>query len=285
MRRSSSPCVSGPCWQEVVGQERLLAFLLLGRADDVVEDAGVVVDVAEVDVVGELLLIHQRLALILHPLPRDEAAERDQPAHRRKCAFHLVVLDRGRDAEIESEHQEQHRHRRSEVEQDRDAADERGHAEEQFVQRAHHDLHVRKQGVEVRACDVAEILDQHRPRSDAPLQRPPALVDGARVLLQRDEQNDVVVDRRIDCLRSPAVPARDVEALAVLAAAEEAHVAEILERRPDLDLHFDALAMRALDLLVRHFDEIGALEHGGEQLEELRIGLVDRSGCELRVNG
>ena len=39
--------------QEIVGQESFLAFLLLGGADDVVEDAGVVVDVAVVDVVGQ----------------------------------------------------------------------------------------------------------------------------------------------------------------------------------------------------------------------------------------
>ena len=56
MRPSSSSWVGGAAAdkQEVIGQERLLAFLLLGVADDVVEDAGVVVDVAEVDVVGRV---------------------------------------------------------------------------------------------------------------------------------------------------------------------------------------------------------------------------------------
>src|SRR5262249_53334243 len=49
--------------QEIVGEERLLAFLVLGGADDVVEYPGIVVDVAEVDVVGQLLLVLERLRL------------------------------------------------------------------------------------------------------------------------------------------------------------------------------------------------------------------------------
>ena len=84
--------------QEVIGQERLLAFLLLGLADDVVEDAGVVVDVAVVDVVGQDLLVQQRLALESHPLRHDEAAERDQAAERGERAGHVVVLHRARTA-------------------------------------------------------------------------------------------------------------------------------------------------------------------------------------------
>ena len=96
--------------------------------------------------------------------------------------------------------------------------------------------------------------------------------------LQRDEQHHVVVDRRSTVLVLEAVPARNFETLAVLAAAEEAHVAEIFERRPVSTVHRDALAVRALDLLVRHLDEIGALEHGGQRLDQLRIGAIDRLG-------
>jgi hypothetical protein len=108
-------------------------------------------------------------------------------------------------------------------------------------------------------------------------------VDVPRVGLERDEQHDVVVDRRFDRVGAETVPARNLEAFAVLAAAEEAYVAEILDWCSDLDLDLDALAVRALDLLVRHLDEIGALEHGGELLDQLRIGAIDGLGAEPRV--
>ena len=45
----------------------------------------------------------------------------------------------------------------------------------------------------------------------------------------------------------------------------------------------DALAVRALDLLMRHLDEVGALEHGVSELDQLRIGAIDASRVEARV--
>jgi hypothetical protein len=60
--------------------ERFFDLLFLGGADDVVENAGIIVDVAIVDVIGEFHLIFERLPLIAHPLGDDEAAERDQRA-------------------------------------------------------------------------------------------------------------------------------------------------------------------------------------------------------------
>ena len=56
--------------QEMIGEERLFDLLLFGGADDVIENAGVVVDVAIVDVVGQLDLVLERLPLVAHPLGR-----------------------------------------------------------------------------------------------------------------------------------------------------------------------------------------------------------------------
>src|SRR5262249_23077992 len=66
--------------QEIVSEKRLFALLLLGGADDVVEDTGIIVDVAEVNVVGERLLIKERLPLVFDELAQHESAERDEPA-------------------------------------------------------------------------------------------------------------------------------------------------------------------------------------------------------------
>src|SRR5204863_813837 len=59
--------------QEIIRQERLLALLLLGRADDVIEHPGIVIDVAKIDVLAELLLMLERLALVAQPLPHHES--------------------------------------------------------------------------------------------------------------------------------------------------------------------------------------------------------------------
>ena len=79
--RSSASCgqrLGGE--EEEVGEERFLAFLLLGDADDVVEEADIVGDVVEVDHVVDLLLVAQRAALVLNPLVHQEAAEREDAA-------------------------------------------------------------------------------------------------------------------------------------------------------------------------------------------------------------
>ena len=115
-----------------------------------------------------------------------------------------------------------------------------------------------------RAGDVAEIFDQHRARPDAALQGPPGcLWASLRSRLERDQQHHVVVDRpRRPCRCSHPIPVRDLKTLAVLAAAEEAHVAEVLERRDGLDPSASALSRCARSIsVVRHLDEIGALEH------------------------
>jgi hypothetical protein len=37
------------------------------------------------------------------------------------------------------------------------------------------------------------------------------------------------------------------------------------------------------DLGVRHLDELRALEHGGEGIDQVRIGFLERGGVEARV--
>ncbi len=150
--------------QEMVGEERLLAVLFLGGADHVVEHAGIVVDVAVIDVVGQLHLIFERLALILHPLPGDEAAERDEARERRQSRLGVAVGHGGADAEIKSEQQEQDGDGGVDLQQDRDAAGKRRNAEEQHVASAQHHAGVGKQRVEVAARDVAEAFEQHGAR-------------------------------------------------------------------------------------------------------------------------
>jgi hypothetical protein len=88
----------------VIGEERFLDLLFLRRADHIVKNAGIVVDVAIVNVVGQLDLVLERLALIAHPLRDDEAAECDQRAQGGKRRLHVLVLDAGTQAEIKADY-------------------------------------------------------------------------------------------------------------------------------------------------------------------------------------
>ena len=80
--------------QAVIGEQRFLPVLILRLADHVAEDAGIIVDVAVVDVVGELLLMDQRLAVEISPLPQQEGAQREQAAERGQRLLHVVVAHR-----------------------------------------------------------------------------------------------------------------------------------------------------------------------------------------------
>lgn len=46
--------------KKIVREEGLFAFLFLGCADNIVEDPGVIADIAEIDVIGDLLLVLER---------------------------------------------------------------------------------------------------------------------------------------------------------------------------------------------------------------------------------
>src|SRR5262249_30796397 len=60
---------------EVVCEHSFLALLVLGSGDQVIENAGVIVDVAEVDIFSELHVVLQGFMLMFLPLPYGEAAE------------------------------------------------------------------------------------------------------------------------------------------------------------------------------------------------------------------
>ena len=78
--------------KEEIGKQRFLAFLVLGRTDDGVEEAGIVVEIAEVEIVGDVELVAQCLALIFQPLMRDEAAESQKAAHHRDRLLEQVFV-------------------------------------------------------------------------------------------------------------------------------------------------------------------------------------------------
>ena len=59
-------------------------------------------------------------------------------------ARHVGLLHRTAHAEIEARDQEQHRQGRGELDQDRDAADHRRHAEPEPVLQSHHHAHIRE---------------------------------------------------------------------------------------------------------------------------------------------
>ncbi len=107
--------------------------------------------------------------------------------------------------------------------------------------------------------------------------------------LHRHEQHDVVVDEDVVRPLAQPEPLAGLDRLRVVAAAEEADLAEIVDRRLDLHAHHLALAVRLLDLGKGHFDEVGALEHGGERFDQIGVmalerGVVDaRRRCELGI--
>jgi hypothetical protein len=87
--------------------------------------------------------------------------------------------------------------------------------------------------------------------------------------LHRHHQHDIVVDHRLDFPPAKPEPPRDFESLLVMAAAEEPHLAELLDRGPQRHSHKHVLTVASFDFLMRHFDEIGALEHGREGFNQL----------------
>jgi len=110
-----------------------------------------------------------------------------------------------------------------------------------------------------------------------------ALRDDVGGGLHRHQQHDVVVDQ--DLRRAPAQPqpTGERDRLLVVAAPEEPHLAEIIERRHDLDPHGGSPAMRLLDLRVRELDEARVREHGRERGHEVRIGIFERGTVEARM--
>jgi len=211
-------------------------------------------------------------------LSHDEAAERDQAAERRERACGLVVCYIRRQPEIKADDQEEHRDGGGELQQDGHAARQRRTAEQKLVGQAQHDADIGKQRVEIDAGDVAEVFDEHRAW--------PQLVAGQTLALprrcdiglrlHRHQQHDVVVDQNLHGALAQTEPAGGLERFHMVAAPEEPHLAVIVERRLDLDPHGGSPAMRFLDLGVRHLDEIGVRQHGGERSQQVRVGSLER---------
>jgi len=196
-------------------------------------------------------------------LPQYKGAEREQPAERGKRLLGVVVVYGAAEAEIESGHDKQNRHGRGELEQDRDAADDRRHAERESVEQAHHHPHVWKQRLEIAARDMAEIFEQHRATADfvsaSPGARQHLAGFGRRhaVRLGRDHQHHVVIDLDLERTPAQAEPDGNVDGLLVMTAPEHADIAIVSDRRLDLHAHQRMLTKRPGDLVVRDFDKVG----------------------------
>src|SRR5690348_9945762 len=130
--------------------------------------------------------------------------------------------------EIEANHQKQHRNRGVEVDQDRNSARQRRHAERDLVDVPHHHPGVREQRLEVAGSDVVEIFQQHRTGRDlAPFQ---ALEFAPRADLglwsHRREQHHVVEYLDFDFAPAQAEPFGDLQVLFMMPAAVESDLAE-----------------------------------------------------------
>ena len=162
--------------QAVIGKQHFLPVLILRLADQVAEDAGIIVDVAVVDVVGDLLLMDQRLAVEISPLPQQESAQRQYSAERGQRVLHVPVLHRAGKAEIEAGDQKQHRQSRRQLDQDRYAAENCRHAQHEMVEQAPHYPYIGKQRLEIGTRNSRKYLN-----STAPLRTfcPPRLALGS----------------------------------------------------------------------------------------------------------
>src|SRR5262249_19359826 len=127
----------------------------LGSGDQVVKNARIIVDVAEIDIFGELHVVLECLMLVFQPLAHSETTERHDPHQRSECRFHVVVGNRPRSTQINSRHKEQDGNRGVELEYDGNAARNRRYAEKGLVEIAHDDARIWKKSVEIAARNIA----------------------------------------------------------------------------------------------------------------------------------
>ena len=117
-----------------------------------------------------------------------------------------------------------------------------------------------KQRVEIGAGDVAEIFQQHRAGPHLGLRACASCRSSASFFIVTSRTTSSYTSN--STLRLPqAEPLGNLDRFAVMAAPEEADLAVVVERRLDVDLHQRVLAMGAVDLLVRDFDEVGVVQH------------------------
>src|SRR5437763_280119 len=68
-----------------------------------------------------------------------------------------------------------------------------------------------------------------------------------------------------------------------MTAPEEPDLSVVFKRSLYVDANDAVLAMGALNLLVRHFDEVRAMQDLGERVDQIAIGAFDRRAVEARM--
>lgn len=153
------------------------------------------------------------------------------------------------------------------------------------VDPAHHHAHIGKQRIEIAAGDVAEAFEQHRARPHLSPFECLQLASRADLGLRLHcrDHDDVVVDLGLDLAPAQPEPFGDLERLDVPAAPVETYLAEIVERRLDLDAQHAAPAVRRTDLRMRQLHEVRVLEHRVERGHEIGIGAFERRVVQRRM--
>ena len=95
---------------------RFLGLLVLGSSDQIVKNARIIIDIAKIDIFGELHVILQGLMLIFQPLAHRKATKRHDPHQGNERPFHVGVFNRPRSAQINPRHKEQDGNRGVELE-------------------------------------------------------------------------------------------------------------------------------------------------------------------------
>src|SRR5215471_15327396 len=91
-------CNVGRCWRylrladEMICEGRLLGLLVLGRGDQIVKNARIIIDIAKINIFSELHVILQGLMLIFQPLAHREATERHNPRQGNERLFNVSVF-------------------------------------------------------------------------------------------------------------------------------------------------------------------------------------------------
>jgi hypothetical protein len=139
---------------------------------------------------------------------------------------------------------------------------------------AHDHAHTGKQRAEIAAGHVAKIFEQHRAGHDLAAREPAQLAPRVDVFVgfHRHHEHDVVVDFGLDHAAAQPEPYGAFDLLGVMSAPPEPHVAKIVQRRPDLDPFADTPAMRSVDLIARHLDEICRFQDRFERAHQIDIG-------------
>src|SRR5262245_60088905 len=79
---------------EMICKGRFLGLLVLGGGDQMVKNARIIIDIAKIDIFGELHVILQGSMLIFQPLANRKATERHDPQQGNECPFSVGVFNR-----------------------------------------------------------------------------------------------------------------------------------------------------------------------------------------------